>query len=162
MDRRAFLQGSVGAALIAPLLGGRAAVRGQPPAASPPRPPAGAPPVTRQLGLDAHSRSLHWLRSADAVAEAAIEMVCTGVCPTVQAHPGHIDPAKVAQDLPAFVKRVRGHGLRVTQIKGPAIRDVSEPNTEAIIATAAQNGITHYALGGYTYDLAKPDRKSVV
>ena len=83
-------------------------------------------------------------------------MVCGGVCPTVQAYPGHIDPAKVAQELPAFVKRVRSHGLSVTQIKGPAIRDVTEPNTEAIIATAAQNGITHYSLGGYTYDLAKP------
>src|SRR5204863_5928858 len=66
------------------------------------------------------------------------------------------EPAKVAQELPDFVKRVRAHGLTVTQIKGPAIRDVTEPNTEAIIATAAQNGITHYALGGYSYDLARP------
>src|SRR5258707_9735358 len=148
MNRREFLQGSVGAALIAPLLGGGATAQGQP--------PAGALPVTRKLGLDVHSRSLHWLRSPDEVAEAAIEMVCGGVCPTVQAYPGHIDPAKVAQELPAFVKRVRSRGLSVTQIKGPAIRDVSEPNTEAIIGTAAQNGITHYALGGYSYDLAKP------
>ena len=31
-------------------------------------------------------------------------------------------PAKVAQELPAFVKRVRSHGLRVTQIKGPAMQ----------------------------------------
>jgi hypothetical protein len=160
MNRRQFLEGSVGAALIAPLLGNRATAQGQPPvpvpAPAPVQPPAGALPVTRKLVLDVHSRSLQWLRSPDEVAEAAIEMVCGGVCPTVQAYPGHIDPAKVATELPAFVKRVRSHGLRVTQIKGPAIKDVTEPNTEAIIATAAQNGITHYALGGYTYDLAKP------
>jgi hypothetical protein len=156
MNRREFLQGSVGAALIAPLLGDRATAQGQPPAPAPGQPPAGALPVTRKLVLDVHSRSLHWLRSPDEVAEAAIEIVCGGVCPTVQAYPGHIDPAKVAQELPAFVKRVRSHGLSVTQIKGPAIRDVTEPNTEAIIGTAAQNGITHYALGGYSYDLAKP------
>jgi len=165
MDRRQFLQGSVGAALIGPLLGELAGAQGQatppPTAATPPQPaaaqpPAGAIPVTRKLVLDAHSRSLQWLRSADEVAEAAIEMVCAGVCPTVLPHPGHIDPAKVAQDLPAFVKRVRSHGLSVTQIKGPAIRDVTEPHAEAIIATAAQNGITHYSLGGYTYDFTKP------
>jgi hypothetical protein len=158
MHRRQFLERSVGAALIAPFFGDRATAQGQPPAqaAGPAAPAAGAQPVTRKLVLDVHSRSLHWLRSPDEVAEAAIEMVCGGVCPTVQAYPGHIDPAKVAQELPAFVKRVRSHGVSVTQIKGPAIRDVTEPNTEAIIATAAQNGITHYALGGYTYDLAKP------
>jgi hypothetical protein len=160
MHRREFLRASVGAAVIAPFVGDRgdrAAAQGQPPARpAAPAPAAGAQPVTRKLVLDVHSRSLHWLRSPDEVAEAAIEMVCGGVCPTVQAYPGHIDPAKVGQELPAFVKRVRSHGLRVTQIKGPAIRDVAEPNTEAIIGTAAQNGITHYSLGGYTYDLTKP------
>src|SRR6476469_5639043 len=153
MHRRQFLQGSVGAALIGPLLGDFAGAQGQP---APVQPPAGAQPVARKLVLDAHSRSLQWLRSADEVAEAAIEMVCGGVCPTVLPHPGHIDPAKVAQELPAFVKQVRSHGLTVTQIKAPAILDVTEPNAEAIIATAAQNGITHYSLGGYTYDFTKP------
>ena len=112
--------------------------------------------VTRKLVLDAYSKSLQWLRSADDVAEAAIEMVCGGVCPTVQAYPGHIDPARVVQELPAFVTRVRRHGLRVTQVKGPAITDVTEPNAEAIIGAAAQAGCTHYSLGGYTYDLSKP------
>ena len=71
-------------------------------------------------------------------------------------YPGHIDPAKVAQELPAFVKRVRSHGLRVTQIKGPAIRTSPSRNAEAIIGAAAQAGLTHYSLGGYTYDLKKP------
>jgi hypothetical protein len=157
MHRREFLQESIVAALLAPLLGDRTFAQ-QPPAAVPPPAPnqTVVAPVTRKLVLDVHSRSLHWLRSPDEVAQAAIEMVVGGVCPTVQAFPGHIDPAKVATELPAFVKRVRGHGLSVTQIKGPAIRDVTEPHTEAIIGTAAQNGITHYALGGYTYDLAKP------
>jgi hypothetical protein len=156
MHRRQFLRRSVGAALVAPLL--RDVVGGQAPAPAPApaRPPAGAQPAVRALVLDANSRALQWLRSADEVAEAAIEMVCGGVCVTVQPFPGHVDPAKVAQELPAFVKRVRGHGLRVTHIKGPAITDAAEPNAEAIVATAAQNGITHYSLGGYTYDLAKP------
>jgi hypothetical protein len=149
MDRRHFLQSSLGATVVGPLLGSMSATQG-------PAPAAAARPVTRKLVLDAYSKSLQWLRSADEVAEAAIEMVCGGVCPTVQAYPGHIDPARVVQELPAFVTRVRRHGLRVTQIKGPAITDVTEPNAEAIIGAAAQAGCTHYSLGGYTYDLSKP------
>jgi hypothetical protein len=82
--------------------------------------------------------------------------VCGGVCPTVQDYPGHIDPAKVAQELPEFVKRVRSHGLKVTQIKGPAMRDATDLHAERIIGTAAQAGITHYSFGGYAYDFAKP------
>src|SRR4051794_39328043 len=123
MHRRQFLQGGVGAALVAPFLRDLAQAQGQPPAAPQARPPAGAEPLTRKLVLDAHSRALQWLRSADEVAEAAVEMVCGGVCVTVRPFPGHVDPAKVAQELPAFVTRVRSHGLRVTQIDGPAITD---------------------------------------
>ncbi len=158
MDRRQFLQGSLGAALAGPFLADRAAAQ-QPPAPSRAAEILAAykpAPITRTLVLDAHSRSLHWMRSADEVAEAAIEMVCGGVCPTVQDYPGHIDPARVAEELPAFIKRVRSHGLRVTQIKGPAIKDVSEPNAERIIAAAAQAGCTHYSFGGYSYDFTKP------
>src|SRR5438552_13710517 len=143
MDRRHFLQSSFGATVVGPLLGR------MPGTQAPAR-------VTRKLVLDAYSKSLQWLRSADEVAEAAIEMVCGGVCPTVQSYPGHIDPARVVQDLPAFVTRVRSHGLRVTQVKGPAITDVTEPHAEAIVGAAAQAGCTHYSLGGYTYDLARP------
>jgi len=64
--------------------------------------------------------------------------------------------ARVAQQLPAFTKAIRNHGLRVTQIAGPAITDASQANAEAIIAAAAQAGITHYSLGSYTYDLTRP------
>jgi sugar phosphate isomerase/epimerase len=149
MDRRQFLHGSLGATVFGPLLADLATGQARTPSTGP---AAGA----RKLVLDAHSKSLQWLRSADEVAQAAIEMACGGVCVTVQPHPGHVDPARVARDLPAFAARVRSHGLRVTQIKGPAITDVAEPNTEAIIGAAAQAGCTHYSLGGYTYDLAKP------
>jgi sugar phosphate isomerase/epimerase len=149
MNRRQFLQSGLGATLAAPLLSNALRAQGPGPA---PQPSAAG----RKLILDAHSKALHWLRTADEVAQAANEMVCGGVCLTVQAYPGHIDPARVAQDLPAFANRVRSHGLRVTQIKGPAITEVTAPNTEAIIGAAAQAGCTHYALGGYTYDLTRP------
>ena len=156
MDRRQFLQAGVGATFLGPLLADSADGQAQSPTAPEILAAHKIVPVTRKLVLDAHSRNLQWLRSPDEVAEAAIEMVCGGVCPTVQPYPGHVDPGKVGQELPEFIKRVRSHGLRVTQIKGPALRDATEPNAERIIATAAQAGCTHYSVGGYTYDFSKP------
>lgn len=161
MDRRRFLQSSLGATVVGPFahlrpegFGGKAVMA----AAQAPAPAqaASTAPAPRKLVLDVYSRSLHWMRSADEVAQAAVEIVCGGVCPTVQPYPGHIDPARVAQELPAFAARIRSHGLRMTQIKGPAITDVSEAHAEAIIGAAAQAGCTHYSLGGYSYDLSKP------
>ena len=159
MNRRTFLHGGLGAALAAPLAARDALAQTPPAGRGRVSGPASTPPAAslpRKLVLDANSKSLQWLRTADEVAKAAVEMVCGGVCPTVRPYPGHIDPAKVAVELPAFVTRVRSHGLRVTQIKGPAIRDTTEPYAEAIIGTAAQSGITHYSFGGYSYDLKKP------
>jgi len=162
MNRRTFLQSSLNAALIGPLVASDVlaqtppAGRGRGAAPAPAPAPAQASPAPRALILDANSRSLQWLRSADEVAKATTEIVCGGVCLNVGPYPAHIDAAKVAQELPAFVKILRAHGLRVTQIKGPAIHDVTEPNADAIIGAAAQAGITHYSLGGYKYDLKKP------
>jgi hypothetical protein len=156
MDRRQFLQGSLGATFVGPFLADVATAQAPAPATVPPPAAFARVPVTRTLILDVHSRNLHWIRSADEVAAAATDIVCGGVCPTVQAYPGHIDPARVVQELPAFVNRVRSHGLRVTQIAGPAIRDITEPHAEAIIGAAAQAGCTHYSLGGHRYDLAQP------
>ena len=151
MNRREFLQTSLGVSLAGAAFG--EAFAGQD------RAPIRIPqpvPIARRLTLDANSESLQWLRSPDDVAAAAIEMTCGGVRPTVAPYPGHVEPARVARELPTFITRLRGHGLRVTHIQGPAIRDASEPHAQAIIATAAQAGCTHYSLGGYAYDLSKP------
>jgi len=151
MDRRQFLRSSIGGVFATSLA--RVASPQNPPA---PSGPFAFAPITRRLILDAHSRSLQWLRSADDVAKAAIEMVCGGVCITIGRYPAHVDAARVAQELPAFAARLRADGLRVTQVAAPAIHDVSEPNAEAIIGAVAQAGCTHYTLGGYTYDLTRP------
>ena len=151
MNRREFLAGSLGAVVGAPVVSALAKAQQV-------RAPVVVPvpvPVTRHLVLDVNSRALQWLRSADEVAAAAVEMVCGGVCPTVLPYPGHVDPARVTQELPAFVTRVRSHGLRVTQVKGPAINDPADPNVDRIAGAAAQAGCTHYSLGGFTYDLTR-------
>jgi len=159
MDRRQFLQGSLGVTIAAPLLAELAAAQG-PPAApvsqAPPPNPYPAPAITRKLILDANTRTLQWMRSADEVAKAAIELTCGGVCVNINSYPAHVDPAKVKTELPAFVSRVRAAGLRVAQIKGPDLTNPDDPSVEAIVGTAAQAGCTHYTLGNFTYDPARP------
>jgi sugar phosphate isomerase/epimerase len=153
MERRDFLlSGAVAAAagaLARPALA--AAARAPAPAPAAPR-PAGAP---AKLKIDAYSRHLQWLRSPDEVAEAVIEMGYDGLDITVRPYPGHVDPAKVATDLPPFVNAIRRHGLQVVTITCP-ITDADSPNAERILDTAASLGIHHYWWGTFRYDQAMP------
>jgi sugar phosphate isomerase/epimerase len=106
--------------------------------------------------MDCYTRNLHWIRDHDQIAEAAIEMTCGGVQPTVQAYPGHIDPAKVGTELPAFVKTMQKHGLRVKQIRGGNQRAADDPGLEAMVGAMGQSGATHYWCGTDNYDFTKP------
>ena len=154
MDRREFFQASLIGTLAAKVLSDGTIARAQAtaPAAAGQATPAAAP---RRLIMDAYTRHLHWLRSPDDIAEAAIEMTCGGVNPTIQAHPGHIDPAKVTTELPAFVKTMQKHGLRVKQVRG-GNQTAVDPVVEAMVGAMAQAGVTHYWIGTDNYDLAKP------
>jgi hypothetical protein len=158
MDRREFLQTSVIATLAARVLSDVSLARAQAPAgaASPAQAPPSPAPTPRRLILDAYTRNLHWIRNHDEIAEAAIELTCGGVQPTVQEYPGHVNPANAAQELPAFVRTMQKHGLRVKQVRGGNQTDVSAPHVEAIVGTMGQLGVTHYWMGTDTYDFSKP------
>jgi len=116
-----------------------------------------APAVTtpKLLKVDAYSRHLQWLRTPDDVAQAVIEMGYDGLDITVRPYPGHVDPTKVAQDLPPFVNAIRKHGIQVSTITCP-ITDADSPNAEQILQTASSLGITHYWWGTFRYDTSKP------
>jgi sugar phosphate isomerase/epimerase len=152
MDRRAFLQAGVIAGLATKILGDATVARAQAPG-----PTAGGqvPAAPRKLIMDAYSRALHWIRDADALAEAAIELTCGGFQPTVQSFPGHIDPARVKIELPAFVATMRKHGLRVSQIRG-GNQTAVDSAVEELVGTMGQVGATHYWLGTDRYDLKRP------
>lgn len=160
MNRRTFLHTGVIGALASKVLSDVTLAQAQVPTAAPAAPAAAgqaaAPPVARRLIMDAYTRHLHWLRTPDEIAEAALEMTCGGVMPTVQAHPGHIDPAAVATALPQFVQVMRKHGLRVKQIRGGNQTEANAPNLEAMVGTMGQLGVTHYWVGTDNYNLTQP------
>jgi sugar phosphate isomerase/epimerase len=138
MHRREFFQLTAGALLAS---GGAAFPRMRLHAQSP-------------LKVDIYSRHLQWLRTADEVAEAAIEMGFDGVNVTVRPYPGHVDPDKVAAELPPFVNALRQRGLLVRSIT-TNIAD-ADAAAERTVAAAAALGITHYWWGTYRYDLKQP------
>jgi sugar phosphate isomerase/epimerase len=107
------------------------------------------------LQIDAYSRHLQWLRSPDDVAEAVNEMGYEGLDITVRTYPGHVDPERVAADLPVFVNAVRSHGIAVTAIT-TNISDADSPHAEDILRAASSLGITQYWWGTYRYEAGKP------
>ena len=84
--------------------------------------------------MDCYTRDLHWIRDPDEIAEAAIEMTFSGVEPTITGAVGHIDPAKVTTELPAFVRVMQKHGLKVTQVRGGNQTSVDQPNLQPMVA----------------------------
>ncbi len=136
MRRRAFLQTGIQAMIAA-------AAAQTPPADS------------KKLKVDAYSRHLQWIRDPEQIAEAVLEMGYDGLDVTVRPYPGHVDPEKVAEDLPPFVKTIRKHGLLVRTITCP-ITDADSPNAEKILQTASSLGITHYWWGTFRYEAGKP------
>jgi sugar phosphate isomerase/epimerase len=144
MKRRDFFQLAAGA-----LLAGGAAPQSRLQAQSSAQAAAGG-----KLKVDIYSRHLQWLRTADEVADAAIEMGFDGVNVTVRTYPGHVDPDNVAKELPPFVNTIRKRGLLVRSIT-TNIAD-ADPLAERIVAAASSLGITHYWWGTYRYDLKQP------
>jgi sugar phosphate isomerase/epimerase len=159
MNRRGFIQTSA-ATLAAGMLGSRSSAQRSPALQSASVPADTQAQTVTKLKVDAYSRHLQWLRSADEVAEATIEMAYTGVDITVRPYPGHVDPAKVAADLPPFVQTIRKHGLDVRMITCP-ITDADSPNAEQILQTASSLGITHYWWGTFRYEPGQPVMKQL-
>ena len=109
----------------------------------------------QKLTIDAYARFLQWLRTPDEVAAAVHELGSSTLDLTVRPYPGLVDPARVRQDLPPFVKGLQKHGVRVDTIACPIV-DAESPHAEAILSTASSLGITHYWGGIFRYEPSKP------
>jgi len=144
MNRRDFI-GLTGVAIAAASLPRPALAQGESAAQSAPG----------KLRLDAYSRTLHWLRTPSEVAEACHRIGNTSIDLTVRPGSGHVDPAKVTTDLPAFVKGLRAGGIEVSMI-APNITEADDQYAEATLDAASSLGIHYYWWGTFRYDETKP------
>lgn len=141
---------------LAPLAGhvaARAAVAASADAQPQPGAPAASGPG-RQHPIGLVSRHVQWTSLDDAVAvakEAGFDEIEWNVRTG-----GHVDPARVAQELPRAVEATKKAGLAVRMIT-TSIQDANSPHVQAILETAAGLGITCYRGGQYfRFDYAKP------
>src|SRR4051812_4438291 len=73
-----------------------------------------AAPAKRNLKVAVFSKHLQFL-DGEGLARAAAEMGFDGIDLTVRAG-GHVEPARVAQDLPPLVSLIRKHNLDVPMV----------------------------------------------
>jgi sugar phosphate isomerase/epimerase len=111
---------------------------------------AAAPPAA--LPVCAFSKHFQWLSVKDAAALAK-ELGYDALDLTVRTG-GHVEPEKVADELPKAVEEIRAAGLTAPMIT-TGIVTAGSPHAEAVVKTAAKLGIKHYRWGGFRYDAAK-------
>lgn len=140
MDRREFL--SAGAATVAALSVSEKGLAQT----------SVAPVPMPELTLSAYSRNLQWLRTPQELAKGVIDIGLSRVDLTVS-RGGHVEPARAASDLPAFIDGLKRAGVSTTCITTEITDAVG---AEAIIKAAAASGVTHYVWGGLRYDETKP------
>ena len=140
MDRREILQ--LGAATLAASSLAKSAL-------------AQAPAASGKFTLDVYSKHLQWLRTPQELAKGIADIGLATTDLTVTPYPGHVDPAKVKTDLPAFVSALKQNGVGVSSITC-AITDADTPGAEAILDAASSAGIHNYSWGGYTYNPGQP------
>ncbi len=99
------------------------------------------------------SKHLRFLEG-DALAKGAADIGFDGVDLAVRKG-GHVDPARVAADLPRLVKAIRSHGLEVPMIT-TGIVDSESPHAEDVLRAMHELGIRNYRWGGFKYDYARP------
>jgi sugar phosphate isomerase/epimerase len=109
-----------------------------------------APPNTPKICI--FSKHLQWLSVPDA-AKLAADIGFDGVDLTVRKG-GHVEPSRVAQDLPAAVEAIRKTGLEVPMVTAGIVTAQSEHAGE-ILRTISSLGIHDYRWGGFSLDAGR-------
>src|SRR5436305_15003873 len=98
--------------------------------------PLSAAPAKHNIAI--FSKHLHFLQG-EQLAKGAAEIGFDGIDLTVRAK-GHVEPDRVAQDLPPLVKIIRANGLEVPMVTTD-IADADTPHAEAIVRVISDLGI---------------------
>lgn len=99
--------------------------------------------------LHVFSKPLHFL-DYRATAELVAEAGFGGIDFSVR-RGGHVEPARVRDDLPRAVEAAHAFGLRVEMITTGILR-ADDKDTAAVLETAAKLGVKFYRLGWFNYD----------
>lgn len=105
--------------------------------------------TAKRLPICAFSKHFQWTSSPKEAAETIASLGFDGVDLTVRRR-GHVDPARVADELPPFVEAIHAAGLEIPMITS-GIRDMDSPHAETVIKTIASLGIRRYRWGGFRY-----------
>ena len=108
-----------------------------------------AAPSDSKLKVAIFSKHLQFLQGEE-LAQTAADIGFNGIDITVRKG-GHVDPARVRQDLPPLAAAIRSHGLEVPMVTTDIV-DAGTPHTEDILKTMAELGIRHYRWGGFKYN----------
>lgn len=117
-----------------------------------------AQPSTPKLKIAIFSKHLQFLHG-DALAAAAIETGAEAIDLTVR-EGGHVEPARVKQDLPPLVALLRKAGLDTPMVTAGII-DANSPFAADILATLADLGIRYYRWGGFKWNPTTPIQKQI-
>ena len=98
------------------------------------------------------SKHLGWL-TVDQLGPVAAELGFTGVQLTVRPG-GHVEPERVATDLPRAVRTLQLAGLTVSSVVTSLTRP-EDPLTHTVLGTIAELGITRYRMGWYELPVAE-------
>lgn len=105
-----------------------------------------------KLKVAIFSKHLQFVQGPE-LARVAAELGFDAVDITVRKG-GHVEPERVARDLPPLVAAIRGRGLEVPMITTDIV-DAQTPFAEDMLRCAAGLGIRRYRFGGFRY---APDR----
>lgn len=86
----------------------------------------------------------------DALADALVETGADAVDLSLRKG-GHIEPARVAEDLPPLLRKLAARNLQVS-IATTDIIDVNSPFASEVLQVLAAHGVRHYRWGGFKFD----------
>ncbi len=69
---------------------------------------------------------------------------------------GHIEPERVADELPGFVETLAKAKLKLTILTSGINSVAADQHTETVLRTAAQLGVKYYRMNWFKYDFKKP------
>lgn len=120
--------------------------------------PLAAAASGRTLKVTIFSKHLQFLQGAE-LARTAAAIGFDGVDLTVRTG-GHVEPARVAEDLPPLVALIRGQGLQVPMVTS-GIVDAAHPDARKVLKTLASLDIHYYRWGGFRYRDDQPFQKQL-